>query len=290
MNEFIKIEFEFLSIGQKEIIIALLGEMNYEGFEEEGDVLKAYIPAHLYSEDELKNLTDTLQPSYSVSKIENENWNRLWESNFDPVIVDHPFSGHPWVSIRAEFHEPIKTAEHEIIITPKMSFGTGHHATTLMMIQMMSELDFKGKRVLDFGTGTGILAILAEKLGASIVSAIDSDFQSINNASENFASNNCRRIQVSQSSSAEGNNRYDIILSNIVKSVILQNLPACASQLGDEGILLLSGILLEDEETIVKSAEKNRLIVSKKIVSERWLGLEMRYAHNIISGANTVSR
>jgi ribosomal protein L11 methyltransferase len=275
MNEFIKIEFEFLRDEQKEMLVALLSEMNYEGFEEDGDLLKAYISSTLYNENDLKNLLSTHQLSCSLSELENKNWNQLWESNFLPVIIDHPFAKKPWVGIRAEFHEPLNDVEHQIIITPRMSFGTGHHATTSLMIQMMGELDFKEKTVLDFGTGTGILAIVAERLGARGIMAVDNDFQSIENATENFILNSCKKIQLTQASSAEGNNRYDIIISNIVKTVILGNLGAFTKQLVDGGVLLLSGLLEQDEDTIVKSAEKNGLILCKKTSKENWLGLQL---------------
>jgi ribosomal protein L11 methyltransferase len=260
MSEFIKIEFEFLSDEQKEILIALLSEMNYEGFEEEGDLLKAYIPSKLYNETDLRNLTSAQQLSFALTELDNKN---------------HPVLNKPWVGIRAEFHQPLDNVEHEIIITPRMSFGTGHHVTTLMMMQMMSELDFREKSVLDFGTGTGILAILAERLGALRIVAVDNDFQSIKNASENFISNHCKRIQLMQASSAEGNSHYDIILSNIVKSVIVGNFGAFSRQLGDGGVVLLSGLLEHDEDIIVKAAEKNGLILSKKISKGNWLGLQL---------------
>ena len=278
MNEFIKIEFEFLSNEQKDILIALLSEMNYEGFEEQGDVLKAYISSALYNESDLKNLLDAHQLSFSVTQLENKNWNQFWESNFHPLIVNHPVTKKPWVGIRAEFHEPLNNVEHEIIITPRMSFGTGHHATTLMMIQMMAELDFQQKSVLDFGTGTGILAILAERLGAAKIVALDNDFQSIKNSTENFTSNNCKKIEITQASSAEGNNRYDIIVSNIIRTVILRNLGAFNEQLVDGGVILLSGLLESDEDAVVKSAEKNGLILSKKTSKENWLGLQLIHA------------
>ena len=216
MNNFIKIEFEYLSNEQKEILIALLSEMSYEGFEEEGDVLRAYVSSASYNEYDLKNLLHTQQLSFSITVLENKNWNQFWESNFHPVTIDHPVTNKPWVGIRAEFHDPLSNVEHEIIITPRMSFGTGHHATTFLMIQMMGELDFKEKSVLDFGTGTGILSILAERLGAKRIAAMDNDFQSIKNATENFISNDCKKIEITQASSAKGNSQYDIIISNIV--------------------------------------------------------------------------
>src|SRR4030095_591236 len=158
--------------------------------------LKAFIPSHIYSENKLKTFCKDRGLSFSVSNLEDKTWNTHWESNFQPVIVNHSNDNVPWVAIRAAFHQPISGIKHELIITPKMSFGTGHHATTSMMIKQMIELNFADKTVLDFGTGTGILAILSEKLGASKIVAIDNDDQSIKNASENFDSNNCSKIQL----------------------------------------------------------------------------------------------
>jgi ribosomal protein L11 methyltransferase len=140
---------------------------------------------------------------------------------------------------------------------------------------MMSELDFKAKSVLDFGTGTGILAILAERLEALNIVAVDNDSQSIKNASENFISNSCKKIQLIEASTAERSSQYDIIVSNIVKSVIVGNLGAFSRQLVSGGSLLLSGLLENDEEIIVKSAEKNGLILSKKMSKGNWIGLQL---------------
>ena len=226
MSDHIKIEFEHLNSEQKEIIIALLTEMKYEGFEEEDDLLKAFIPSGIYNENELKAFCRDRKLSFSVSKLENKNWNTDWETNFQPVIINHSIDNLPWVAIRAAFHEPIRDTRHELIITPKMSFGTGHHATTSMMIKMMSGLDFEGKTVLDFGTGTGILAILSEKLGALKIIAIDNDDQSIKNAGENFESNNCSKIELIEGSTVNVDIKFDIILANVIKGVILDHLTA----------------------------------------------------------------
>jgi len=275
MVDYIKVEFEFLNDEEKDILIALLTEMNYEGFEQEGDLLKAYISLDNFDESELKKIAASYNSSFSITKLENENWNSVWESNFQPVIINHSIYNTPWVAIRANFHKPINEVQHEIIIDPKMSFGTGHHPTTAMMIKMMSELYFTNKAVLDFGTGSGILAIISEKLGASKIVAIDSDDQSISNATENFESNNCKNIQLIKSSTAMGNHKFDIILANILKSVIVDNLSMFCKQLNPNGVVLLSGLLREDEGEILRSAEKNGLILTKKIEMERWICLQM---------------
>ena len=277
MTDYIKIEFEHLSSEQKEIIIALLSEMNYEGFEEDDDVLKAFIPSAQYDENNLKALCKDQKLSFAIAKLENRNWNAHWESNFHPVIINHSANETPWVGIRADFHEPIRNVTHELIITPKMSFGTGHHATTSMMIRMMSRFDFSGKTVLDFGTGTGILAILSEKLGASKIIAIDNDDQSIKNAGENFVSNDCSRIHLSEASTMNVDIKFDVILANITKGVILDNLSAFTRKMVEGGVALLSGLLAGDEQEILAKAEENCLILDKKAEDKNWICLQMTY-------------
>jgi ribosomal protein L11 methyltransferase len=274
MNDYIKLEFEFLSTDQKEILIALLAAMNYEGFEEEGDLVKAYVTLSDFDDGALQTLVRDYNVSCSISKIENKNWNSIWESQFRPVIIHHPNNG-AWVAIRADFHQSITTAAHEIIITPKMSFGTGHHPTTALMIRMMSQLDFGGKKILDFGTGTGILAILCEKLGGSRIVAVDRDDQSISNAAENISSNACKKIHLIKGSSANQNERFDIILANIIKGVILENLFDFANQLIPSGILVLSGLLVQDEEEILRAAQKYNFGLNVKLEAENWICLQM---------------
>ena len=276
MDDYIKIEFEFLSNEQKEIVIALLTEMNYEGFQEEGDLLKAYILSGDYNEEELTHFANERKLNFSVTKVENKNWNQEWESNFHPVIINSPIHDNPWLAIRAGFHKPIKNVEHEIIITPKMSFGTGHHVTTSMMIRMMSELNFYGKTVLDFGTGTGVLAILSEKLGASEIIAIDNDDHSIQNAEENIQTNDCSKIQLLKSSAAKGTHQFDIILANIIKGVILNNLDSLARQLLPGGVLVLSGLLKDDGKEILQSSKNYGLLLRKKIEEEGWICLQIK--------------
>jgi ribosomal protein L11 methyltransferase len=183
--------------------------------------------------------------TYIASEIEKQNWNEVWESNFEPVQVED------FVGIRASFHQPIQGVEHEIVITPKMSFGTGHHATTYLVMQAMRQLDWKNKSVFDFGTGTGILAILAEKLGAESVLAIDNDDWCIENATENVVINLCSKIKIAKANSAEMGRRFDIILANINKHIILSNITYLGNSLQKGGLILLSGLLEEDESDIL---------------------------------------
>ena len=195
------------------------------------------------------------------------NWNAVWESNFQPVLVDD------FVAVRADFHESIAGVKHEVIITPKMSFGTGHHATTHMMIQQMQAIDFTSKAVFDFGTGTGILAILAEKLGAAAIMAVDNDDWSITNTAENLERNSCRKVELKKVDTAEGEGRYDVILANINKNVILDNLSSLIKQLASGGNLLLSGLLEADETDILTATGKFPLRYNGKITMAGWICL-----------------
>src|SRR5688572_24493419 len=190
MSKFIQVEFNSISPELQDVIIALLHAENYEGFEQAGEVLKAYCKEDKFNEEILSVIAEKHKIGYKVSPVKETNWNKLWESNFEPVIIDD------FVCIRADFHDPVPDVEHDIIINPKMSFGTGHHATTHMMIRQMRKIGFTSKTVIDFGTGTGILAILAEKLGAASIIAIDNDDWSIQNAGENLANNNCHAVQL----------------------------------------------------------------------------------------------
>ena len=167
------------------------------------------------------------------------------------------------------------TAKFEIVITPKMSFGTGHHATTYMMIKLMKDINFENTSVLDFGTGTGILAILAEKSGAKEIYAIDNDEWSIANAEENFKKNNCRKIILHKASGASSDIQFDIILANINKHVILENLETLAQLHTPNGVILLSGLLQVDSVEIVGAAEKAGFKLSKKIEKNNWIGLQL---------------
>jgi ribosomal protein L11 methyltransferase len=257
MKEYIQIKFQDLDTNQQEILIALLSHEGYEGFEQSDQILTAFIDQPSFSQTNLDRICKEQEIEYSASVIPTTNWNQSWESSFSPVIIEN-FAG-----IRAEFHQPIKDVQYEIIITPKMSFGTGHHATTYMMIQEMSKLDFKDQEVLDFGTGTGVLAILAKKMEASRVVAVDYDDWSIENAAENTRSNDCENIELIKSDHANVPGSYGIILANINKSIIIENMPVFAGKLKKGGFLVVSGLLEEDREDIAgKAAECGFSLVS----------------------------
>ena len=194
MPDYIQITFSDLQPEQKDILIAQLSDAGFDGFEETEIGLEAFIRSKEFDKSLLDEIAFKYQLFYKVSVIKNTNWNLVWETNFAPIIIGN------FVSIRADFHEPVKNVEFEIIITPKMSFGTGHHATTYMMIEQMREIDFKEKTVLDFGTGTGILSLLAEKLGAREIIAADNDDWSIENAGENIKRNHSSKVTILKTS------------------------------------------------------------------------------------------
>lgn len=267
--DYIKIKFADLQPEQKEILIAQLAEAGYEGFEETDGGLDAFINKKDFDKSLLHEISYKYQTPYTSEKIAATNWNKIWESNFEPVIVED------YVAVRADFHKPINNTKFEIVITPKMSFGTGHHATTYMMIELMQGIDFTNSSVLDFGTGTGILAILAEKSGAEKVNAIDNDDWSIANAEENFKKNACEKIVLKKAEDASSELKFDIILANINKNVILQNLNLLTDQLKQGGLLLLSGFLETDKNDILKGAKLLNLNMQKTLIRNNWIAIQL---------------
>jgi ribosomal protein L11 methyltransferase len=258
-----KIVFPQVNKPKQETIMAiLLNKYDVEGFEEFENELFAYINLE---KNELENVNfENFETNYFIEKIEAQNWNAVWESNFDPVIVDE------FCCIRAHFHEINQNAKFEIIITPKMSFGTGHHATTYQVIKAMEQLEFNNKKVADYGTGTGVLAILAEKLGAIKIDAIDNDDWSIENTIENIEKNNVSNIAVIKDITIP-NEVYDIILANINKNVLLQEMNNLSNALVNNGVLLLSGILKEDLKDMEKCIILNQLTINNITEKNNWL-------------------
>ena len=267
--DYIKITFTDLQPEQREILIAQLADAGYEGFEEKDTGLDAFINSKSFDKLILNEISFKYQTPYTKEKIAETNWNKVWESNFEPVIVND------YVAIRADFHKPITNTQFEIVITPKMSFGTGHHATTHMMIELMKEIDLNGRSVLDFGTGTGILAILAERSGAKNIVAIDNDDWSITNAKENFKKNNCNKIILKKASDATSEFKFDLILANINKNIILENLVLLTEQLNKSGQILLSGLLGGDKEEILGAATELHLKLKKELIRNNWIALQL---------------
>ena len=262
---YLQIEFETLQEGQAEILVALLAETGFESFEETDKSLKAYIQETNFTENSLEDTLKIVPVNYAITVVPQQNWNAQWESSFEPIIVND------FVAIRAAFHQPVKNVEHEIIITPKMSFGTGHHATTYMMIEQMRGLDFTNKTVVDFGTGTAVLAILAEKMGALSIDAIDYDEWSIENSIENAAANNCTKINLTKAETIASDTVYEIILANINLNVIMTNLAAIKKVSKKGTAILLSGFIKEDEMAMTKALTEYGVTVLKTIQKKEWI-------------------
>ncbi len=266
MQNYIKIK---ISSSQEilELIIALLSEEGFDGFEEINETLHAFIPENDFDELKLKEILEPFSISYSIEIIAPKNWNAEWESNYESVIVDD------FVAVRAHFHEPITSVQHEIIITPKMSFGTGHHATTWQMIKLMQQVDFRNKRVFDYGTGTGVLAILAEKLGATDVLAVDYDDLCIENASENIETNECSTIVIMKADAPPTDQLFDIVLANINRHILLQNMKAMSHILIADGFLFVSGFYKEENQLLIDEATKNNLQLIQSSDRHNWSSL-----------------
>ena len=256
-----------------EIIIALLSDIGFEGFQEENNLLKALIPIHQFDESLFNSIIEKDLLKYSKSIIKEQNWNEKWETDFEPVLVNHPTTSKPFVFIRASFHNENNSFEYNIEVTPKMSFGTGHHATTYLMVANMSGIDFKNKTVIDFGTGTGVLAILAEKMGAKSVLAIDNDEWSINNAKENIEVNNCKNITILQAETIPKGNKADVILANINLNIIKENITAIKDAASNETIFLFSGIMLHDEHKILEELTNAGMNINNVFRKENWLSV-----------------
>ncbi len=251
-----------------DILVALLNEMGYDGFEEINDGLLAYIGRELFDESLLKSLSESHNFSYAIEVVPAQNWNALWESNFQPVIIDG------FCTVRAHFHDIEVSTPYDIIITPKMSFGTGHHATTVLMMQAMKNIDLKGKEIIDFGSGTGILAILAEMLDAGSIKAIDNDEWCTENALENVVRNNCHKISV-QTGSLElvQNDKVDVILANINRHILLHYLPMMYQVLKDDSILLMSGLLVDDKDIMIKAGNEAGFMFISGSEHNGWIAL-----------------
>jgi ribosomal protein L11 methyltransferase len=255
-----------------EILVAELGEKPFESFIETEFGVTAYIQKDLWSEDVLEDIFILNSPeftiSYTIEEIEQVNWNEEWEKNFDPIDVDGK------CHVRAPFH-PKTDAEFDIVIEPKMSFGTGHHETTHMMIQHLLETDLVNKKTLDMGCGTAILAILAEMKGAKPIDAIDIDNWCYLNSVENAERNNCSHISVFEGDAdlLKGK-KYDVIIANINRNILLNDIPLYASCLNAKGLLFLSGFYNEDIPAIDASCSEFNLKLEKTIERNNWVSLK----------------
>ena len=255
-----------------EILIAELGFAGFESFVENENGVIAYIQQEDWDEHMLDDInilrSDDFSITYKKDVIEQTNWNKEWEQNFNPIQVDGQ------VSIRAPFHDN-PNLRYDIIIEPKMSFGTGHHETTHMMIQHLIHLDLDNKKVLDMGCGTGILAIFAEMKGAKPIDAVDIDSWCYENSIENCERNHCNHINVYEGdASLLKNNKYDLIIANINRNILLKDIQIYSSCLNDKGVLLLSGFYKDDIPIIDAETSKYKLLLEKTIERNNWAALK----------------
>lgn len=255
-----------------EILVAELGYLGFESFVEEEDGITAYIPAEEYEDDLLAGVhilqSEDFEITYSKGEIEQVNWNEEWEKNFSPIMVDDI------CSVRAPFH-PEPDVEYDIVIEPKMSFGTGHHATTHMMIQHILKNDWNDKAVLDMGCGTGVLAILASLKGAKFVDAIDIDNWCYQNTLENVGRNDCDNINVEEGGAELLQERkYDMILANINRNILLRDLPIYKDCLNKGGNLFLSGFYEEDIPIIKEACLNLGLTYKEHVERSNWVAIK----------------
>ena len=260
---------------QVDILLAELGEIHFDIFEDSDTGLIAYCQTDLFNLAlfaEVIKRYEVLGPiSFQINELEKQNWNAVWESNYDPIRISNQ------VFIRANFHESEPGYAMEIVINPKMSFGTGHHETTFLMTQALFEIDLQGKSVLDAGTGTGILALVAKKLGAHDVKGFDIDPWSIENSIENAGLNQCEDIIFVEGTIVnESLKKYDVLLANINRNILLSEMHEYSKRIVDGGLLLLSGFYAEDVPMIGKSALENGLISVAQTEKNRWTCIKLK--------------
>ena len=270
--DYVQIALVLPSGDKRDWLLAELSEMGFESFQEEDDQLIVFHPQADWDQGMLaisfRDLAEQQNLSWSVATIGAQNWNALWESNFSPIRVGD-FCG-----IRADFHPPQTNIQYEIVINPEMAFGTGHHATTHMMIELMSGIVFTQKKVLDYGTGTGVLALLASFLGSVIIDAVDIEKAAFENTQKNAQRNQVDNIRVIHGTlESVVDAGYQIILANINRNVILDTLPALRNKIEANGILLVSGILQQDQEQVEQAAIQAGFILKGQLVRNGWVAM-----------------
>lgn len=250
-------------------LVFYLGELGFDIFERDGDTLCAYISVTAYDGESLRKIAGDVP--YSVEEIEDRDWNSEWERNyFKPIVIDD------LCVVRSTFHENPPTARYDIVIDPKMSFGTGHHQTTRCMMRYILEDELVGRSVLDMGCGTGVLAILALMKGASSAAGIDVDEHCIRNAAENAALNKVELELSLGGAEAIAGRRFDRIFANINRNVLLADMDKYAAALNPGGILYISGFYVGDREMLVKAAEKAGLSPESAKEEGLWSAIELR--------------
>jgi len=276
MEKYVALIFHTADEETRSVLSAILDSYGFEGFEEGDDYLKAFIPQSGFQQINMKEIlaeVPVLQSlKYSQEEIEPKNWNEEWEKNFQPIIVANQ------LYIRASFHAARKDIPLEIVIDPKMSFGTGHHATTYMMSELMMQSDFKNKTVFDFGSGTGILSILASKLNAASVYALDHEEWAYHNCVENCQLNGIKNAEaVFGDESKFPTSSFDIILANINKNIISKNIASLASLLKPNGLLFISGFLTDDADNMLSVARAVPLSRLAQTEKDGWVAMKLGY-------------
>ena len=267
------LEFKIKCLDEfREILIAELSEIGFDSFLETEEGIDAYTIEEDFDREAfdavISQYKEEGQLSVSEGKMPKVNWNEEWEKNYDPIPVDD------LVYVRASFHPSVPGFRHEIVINPKMSFGTGHHATTFQMLRHQGQIDLVGKRVLDVGSGTGILAIMADILGAKVVEAFDIDDWCVDNGNENFDLNHVKtRMGLGTIREVDPQGPFDIILANINKNVLLDEMSIYADLLVDKGYLLLSGFYTEDVADLMECATPLGLKLMNQGSKDNWAAL-----------------
>lgn len=250
-------------------LVAMLNELPFNGFEIiDNQTVHGFVNSEDRNDDfkaSIQSIQSRMSFNFSEEKIEMQNWNAVWEKDFEPVVVDD------FCAVRADFHAPIPDVKYEIIVTPQMSFGTGHHETTRAMMTMMSNMDLVGKKVLDFGCGTGVLAVLASKMGANAILGVDIEDNAYINSVHNCSQNKVSNIKILQGDLSVTDDSYDIILANINRHVILNTLPSLSQKLSSGGALLISGILQTDVNLIEKALMKSTFKIVESLQIKDWM-------------------
>lgn len=275
--DYIKVDFEIMAddvATSSEMLVAWLGELPFESFEETEKGVAGYVPQKFFDHEQLTatllefGLTESI--SFKTSLIPDQNWNAVWESNFEPVMI----AGRCYV--RAPFHASKADAEYEMVIEPKMSFGTAHHETTAMMLEYVLETTWTGKHFLDMGCGTGALAILASMRDATSGVAIDNDEWAFENAKENLVRNNITNVAVQLGGKEDiGDEQFDIILANINRNILLDQMETYNHVLSPGGLLLMSGFYKEDVPIITQAAAKFGISLQHQREQNKWVAVKM---------------
>ena len=268
--EYVELKIAVKDQQQAEILMAELADMSFDAFDGDEQELRAYILAEEYEtcRDEVAELMAAQAEEWRAEKVEQQNWNAEWESSFDAVEVD----GDPALCIRAEHHTPPAEGVIDVIIAPRMSFGTGHHTTTALMSRTIADSDLSGLRGLDMGCGTGVLAIVAVKCGAESMVAVDIDQWACDSCLDSIALSGVEQaveVRCGSISVVEGE-KYDFILANINRNILVDMMPAFAAALSSGGSLYMSGFLIEDVEVIKSAAAQYDIIMEQELHRDGW--------------------